>query len=344
MRNTLFYFFILSTFLLSHAQHTEQFISSGLANVLKIDVHNQVLYIMRAGTGNEGFIDHCNLNTSLNVQNLWSGTTVNDIKVVGNDLYYTGQNKVYKFPVNNPSSVVSRSLSGHSFVRVGHNNGKVYVYEPTKDKVMSLNESISGQIFTDIYSLAGVSDFSIVDNHLYMMKNKWMYKINLNASPPVAVDSFNNINQGGVFEVYDGFIFTSKNTVGSPKVLVYKMDGTYFTQLELHTTEAPIKDLVGANGYLYIATNTQIERIKVKPNIGVAENKNIGIDVYPNPTQSIFSIDNGSNEIETVKVYSVEGRLLEEIKNQKDIDLSNYSPGVYSILINNTITKKVVKQ
>ena len=52
------------------------------------------------------------------------------------------------------------------------------------------------------------------------------------------------------------------------------------------------------------------------------------IKIYPNPASHIVSISS-PNEIESVKIYSVNGKLVKTIKNPAQIDVSSWSKGMY---------------
>lgn len=73
-----------------------------------------------------------------------------------------------------------------------------------------------------------------------------------------------------------------------------------------------------------------------------------GIDLYPNPAQTSFSIKL-SEQIRpaTVEVYDINGRLIKTITTDKPsvlMDVTNWARGVYMVKISTsekTITKKI---
>lgn len=56
------------------------------------------------------------------------------------------------------------------------------------------------------------------------------------------------------------------------------------------------------------------------------------LTLYPNPAQSKFIIETGSEEIKSVRIFDVSGKVLLRT-NQKEIDISNFSQGVYFVKI-----------
>ena len=70
----------------------------------------------------------------------------------------------------------------------------------------------------------------------------------------------------------------------------------------------------------------------------------MGIMVYPNPTGDILNIDTRL-DVE-VEVYNLQGKLMTREKSKR-IDLSNYSNGVYNLILiynNKRFTTRVIKQ
>jgi len=63
--------------------------------------------------------------------------------------------------------------------------------------------------------------------------------------------------------------------------------------------------------------------------------------IYPNPTTSRVYIQTATESIPEVKLFSFEGRLLQNNRNT-EIDLSSYAAGIYFIQVNGE-TKKVIK-
>ncbi len=67
-------------------------------------------------------------------------------------------------------------------------------------------------------------------------------------------------------------------------------------------------------------------------------NKNIDVDIYPNPTKDKVNIINNTNQKLNLNLYDIAGKLIlsiESIDNNIVIDLQNYSDGVYILRISN---------
>ena len=84
------------------------------------------------------------------------------------------------------------------------------------------------------------------------------------------------------------------------------------------------------------------------PGLSIKDNELPSFNIYPNPTNSLLTIDGGQIEIETVRVFDLQGRDLisKEFKNGlyvEEVNLSNLATGIYIIQVNNNFTKKIIK-
>ena len=79
--------------------------------------------------------------------------------------------------------------------------------------------------------------------------------------------------------------------------------------------------------------------------------KNTIFNIYPNPSNGIFTIESSFKEISSLKVFDIQGKLIKEIPtisnntNNIKIDLSNLDKGIYFVIINsgsNYYSRKVM--
>ncbi len=69
------------------------------------------------------------------------------------------------------------------------------------------------------------------------------------------------------------------------------------------------------------------------------------IHIFPNPTSGVISIHSPSLPIHKVKVFNATGQLLLNQSNPTQLDISNYSPGIYFLLLttpSGTSMKKIL--
>jgi hypothetical protein len=76
-------------------------------------------------------------------------------------------------------------------------------------------------------------------------------------------------------------------------------------------------------------------------------NSNNQINIYPNPTKNIFTINLSNNRFNKVEVYSTNGQLI-NIYQKKEIDISNFKTGLYILKVftkeKNILYSKIIKQ
>ena len=80
--------------------------------------------------------------------------------------------------------------------------------------------------------------------------------------------------------------------------------------------------------------------------LGLQEFNSGFIRIHPNPVTNFLTIS-GVNNIDSVKVYSLTGRLENEVFNTAQIEVSDLASGIYFVKVSNesnVITKKFIKQ
>jgi len=93
-----------------------------------------------------------------------------------------------------------------------------------------------------------------------------------------------------------------------------------------------------SNGYCEDSTS-----VSIRTNIGVGDFGLTDFSLYPNPTQGKLVIETAFSTDE-ILIYNAQGRLIQVISTtgeKHELDISNYSAGVYWIEIEN-IRKRVV--
>jgi hypothetical protein len=83
--------------------------------------------------------------------------------------------------------------------------------------------------------------------------------------------------------------------------------------------------------------------------VGIAEDLERMIKLYPNPTQGLVTLDLGVIEVSTLRIFDAQGRMLVEQSSctgQCQFDLSEYRTGIYRLLITtnegHVVTKSIV--
>ena len=126
-------------------------------------------------------------------------------------------------------------------------------------------------------------------------------------------------------------------TQGSPAGGTYSGDGVSGGQFNPSTAG------VGTTTLTYSYTNndgcsgTATTIVEVDDCLGVEENGTSIVSIYPNPSQGQFTIDAGTQIIESVLVYDNTGRLVQEINRFNGttmaVDLSHMASGLYTVQV-----------
>ncbi|WP_027124841.1 T9SS type A sorting domain-containing protein [Gelidibacter mesophilus] len=106
------------------------------------------------------------------------------------------------------------------------------------------------------------------------------------------------------------------------------------------TDWASIGDLIGepANSFAWT--------MKGSPALGVNENKITEVSVYPNPAHDLISVKMPANiEVTNVSLYDVLGKTIKVALNNRQINVSHLSKGLYIMMLETnagTMTKKII--
>lgn len=91
------------------------------------------------------------------------------------------------------------------------------------------------------------------------------------------------------------------------------------------------------------AFNTSISNVKNFGSVGVENEKQSIINIYPNPASDIINIT-GITQKTKIFLYDIVGKLVfeNEINNDLKLDVSNFKNGIYNLLIDNKSNKIVI--
>jgi hypothetical protein len=83
--------------------------------------------------------------------------------------------------------------------------------------------------------------------------------------------------------------------------------------------------------------------------LGMGENNQASLNVFPNPSNGIFQITNSINEEVQYVVLDAQGRLVLQFRNNLNeftLDLSNYTSGIYTLMIQGVeiTTVRIIKE
>ncbi len=119
--------------------------------------------------------------------------------------------------------------------------------------------------------------------------------------------------------------------------------------LPANTSRVAIKTLLRTSASLYPSSDNRIgfgilnmEKALQNANLSVSEQSKSSLSVVPNPTTGLTQIIS-AEPVRSVKVYSVDGRLLKSTKNKQSIDISGQPDGTYLLKVETADATQALK-
>jgi choice-of-anchor B domain-containing protein len=96
-------------------------------------------------------------------------------------------------------------------------------------------------------------------------------------------------------------------------------------------------------------TGTCTFQLAVEVPLGVEENDlNSGLVLFPNPASDVITVSSQNAAISSIQIVDMLGKQLwveENIEEQsKTLDVSQYANGIYFVIVNNQVSKKIIKR
>jgi hypothetical protein len=236
------------------------------------------------------------------------------------------------------------------------------------------NTYTTSGVYTDVLTAANGCDSTVTTNLTVNPAITGSQTITLCAGQSLTVGS-NTYNTSGVYTDVltaangcDSTVTTNLNienaidisTSTSGETITSNATSATYQWIDCNNSNQPIASetnqsfTASVNGnYSVIVTQNACSDTSVCINIstvGISKLNNlVGITLYPNPTNSSFTIS-GIEINSTISIYSIIGELVKSIQsneNKTTIDLSDYSNGIYFIKIKNSTgeaIQKIIKQ
>ncbi|MAN59437.1 MAG: hypothetical protein CMC08_06335, partial [Flavobacteriaceae bacterium] len=141
--------------------------------------------------------------------------------------------------------------------------------------------------------------------------------------------------------VAEGLLTVADNCTANPTVVQNPAPGTQLSQ-GTYTVEFDITDSSGNDAECTFEL-TVVEVLSTgQPTL---ENELV---LYPNPFGNQITIESGNTILEQVQIIDIQGKTVIQIENidatTARVDTANLSNGMYFVRINNSVTRKIVKQ
>ncbi|MDP5028560.1 MAG: CotH kinase family protein [Flavobacterium sp.] len=201
--------------------------------------------------------------------------------------------------------------------------------------------------YSDWFELYNNSSTTLSLDYLYASDDttnptKWQFPLGLTIAPNsyLIVWADQDLTQDGI---HADFKFSA---AGESCVLSYS-DGTVVDTVDFGAQTANMgyaRNPNGTGSFVIQAPtfNANNESLSITTEIF-----NQSLTSYPNPTSGNLTIQNDQFEIEKVEIYNLQGQLLfsnkYENSNLLNLDFSNYSNGMYLVIINSNTNLKIIK-
>ena len=228
------------------------------------------------------------------------------------------------------------------------NGNDLYIAEYDGNKISKINITATTPTATDVVTgLSGPAGIVLNGNDLYIAEydgNK-ISKIDITATTPTATDVVTGLSSptGIVFNGNDLYIAEHDGN----KISKIDITATTPTATDVVTVEGPWH-LILDNNILYI-TEADVDTVS-KLNLSTLSLSDLNLDnvkvrISPNPADEFVQVL-GLGVKESYKIYNVFGTEIKNgiINNQQEIDIRNFSNGLYFLKFENGATIKFLKK
>lgn len=268
---------------------------------------------------------------------------------------------------NNSSSSYTGSASSQTRSKTYYTSGAYTVnIDRTNSTTQILGLDISGRNITslDLSNIASLNSLNCSNNALLLSD---LYAASKKVSNPdyfifsnqtidtvdVVLNQTIDLSAQAMFDGIPTEFIVKKNTELAIEGIDYTLNEGILSFLTAgnYTVEMSNSAIVGvqpaplpAKGLSAAQSNTPMVVLQyvvdISTNTSAINQK--PLNIYPNPTNGIVNIQGLGNDVEMIRVYNINGSLLQELVSSS-IDLSAYSKGLYLIEINGK-KYKVVKE
>jgi hypothetical protein len=313
-------------------------------------------YVAQGSSPTSGFVAKVDFSASTpTAVNLVENITYpRAIAIDANFIYYNVYSQIFKISktANNPTPVMV--YNGVYEPKAFHiKNNELYIGEG--DRISKIDISQSNPTKIDL--VTGLTNFTLsfaeYNNELYYSTGYKVSKFSLATNTPTSSDVIINLEQRAYgIDFYNNFLYIDQTAViGARKIL--KLD---IQNINLGTEIIPANlpylsglGLKFKGNDLYFAS-APADLIYVYPNIATLSTKdfvfnNSKLKIYPNPSSNFLKISD-LKETKDYKIYDSRGVLIKSGKtsSSKEINIENFSTGIYSLLVDDIGYFKFLKK
>lgn len=228
----------------------------------------------------------------------------------------------------------------------------VVTYDLTNNVTLDVNNSTNGYDLTvdqRINMTNNMPTFNSFDGFIGPIPLTSTTMVNLVESQPISATS-GNITLSAVNQIVfqPGVSITASENykfvanIVAPTGSVYGTDATSTIDVKNQSCNCTAVPIIAEQQQQLNKTKSAREALDINSTTMV-------VNVYPNPTEGMFTIANNSSDKYDVSVFDISGNLLNQIKhcqNSQEMDISEYPNGIYILKMqgkSSILTQKIVK-
>lgn len=319
-------------------------ISSGLNNVSDLYFAGNKLYIADYGANKIFEANVASQNITLNEVLTYNSPLA--INILSNSIYICGTstNTIEKYNLNNINNSSTEAFGVNNGSQLIINNNTIYVSQRDSHLISKKDLSSAPANVSTVITATRPNDLYLMGNTMYVAEgdNASVSTFSINDSNPSLTTVISNIGSAPqAITIASNHLYIAVNNPN--KIYRISLSDSNPTLQEIVTLDHNIAALAFRGNDLYIAQVNKVSKFNLNTlssNTYTMEANPVSL--YPNPANTIVTIK-GIDTINNIKVYDLSGKwILSQTTNI--VDISHLESGMYFVTINNSITKKLIKE
>jgi len=256
----------------------------------------------------------------------------------------------YIYAENNNAGMFSPERAEHEFYTLNANVQTATLGQVIINEFLAVNqngqqnETGQYQDWIELYNTTNspLDLFGLYLTDDYSNKTKFAFPQNSVIQPYSYVTIWADENATTTSAVHCNF----KLSGTGEQLMLSNLSGSVLDSITFGPQSANISMARCPNGIGAFAISTTPTYNSSNCSVGINESNEIEFQIYPTPAYNFITIENKNQyKIQSIKIFNSIGELIIEKINVNDykntIDISVFNPGVYFVMINNQITKKI---
>jgi hypothetical protein len=324
---------------------------------------NPVLNVGQTGTWDSKFVNYCSVMDTGEKYKIWySGGIGNWKHRIG---YAESDSRIpYLFVKNkifvDKTDTLAAEINKDGIIYIVPNGTSLVNDSINKYKVASVDTSANAEVHIPLKDLSyGQYMVIAVSNGEFVSPDPFLLKVVPDATIPKLTLTQDTVTSGdpisvtsskdGMFYLLNSALPPDLSMIRNPNYLIDSLPATANIKVNFSTSGLNVNN----NYYLYVVDIygqfSGRDTVRVESIVGVENNTDVGLRIYPNPSNDFLIIETDIIGQHSIEITSINGQLIYSTNmegNFKKIDLSTYQKGVYFITVRSkdfVRTEKIIK-